>query len=69
METELQAEQEFVDLAYARLDAMRSDANSMLEGVLDLGTGGHVPVAHRAGRRSCGPAWPGSSSSTSATRP
>src|SRR5271170_6021596 len=24
-------------MAYARLDAMRSDANSMLEGVLDLG--------------------------------
>ncbi len=40
METELQGEQEFVDLAYARLDAMRSDANSMLEGVLDLGRGG-----------------------------
>jgi DNA helicase IV len=38
--TELQGEQEFVDLAYARLDAMRSDANSMLEGVLDLGRGG-----------------------------
>jgi DNA helicase IV len=37
---ELQAEQEFVDLAYARLDAMRSDANRMLEGVLDLGKGG-----------------------------
>ena len=32
VETELQGEQEFVDLAYARLDAMRSDANSMLEG-------------------------------------
>ena len=40
METELEAEQEFVDLAYARLDAMRGDANSMLEGVLDLGRGG-----------------------------
>ena len=40
METELEAEQEFVDLAYARLDAMRGDANSMLEGVLDLGKGG-----------------------------
>ncbi len=40
METELEAEQDFVDLAYARLDAMRSDANSMLEGVLDLGRGG-----------------------------
>ncbi len=40
METEQQAEQEFVDMAYARLDAMRSDANSMLEGVLDLGRGG-----------------------------
>jgi DNA helicase IV len=38
--SEQQAEQEFVDLAYARLDAMRSDANSMLEGVLDLGKGG-----------------------------
>ncbi len=40
MESEQQAEQEFVDMAYARLDAMRSDANSMLEGVLDLGRGG-----------------------------
>ncbi len=40
METELEAEQDFVDLAYARLDAMRGDANSMLEGVLDLGKGG-----------------------------
>src|SRR5664280_1549181 len=40
VEAERQAEQEFVDLAYARLDAMRSDANSMMEGVLDLGRGG-----------------------------
>ncbi len=40
MASELEAEQEFVDLAYARLDAMRGDANSMLEGVLDLGKGG-----------------------------
>src|ERR1039458_1208233 len=40
VESELQAEQEFVDMAYGRLDAMRSDANSMLEGVLDLGKGG-----------------------------
>jgi DNA helicase IV len=40
VEAELGAEQEFVDLAYARLDAMRGDANSMLEGVLDLGRGG-----------------------------
>jgi len=40
MESDLEAEQEFVDLAYARLDAMRGDANSMLEGVLDLGRGG-----------------------------
>jgi DNA helicase IV len=40
VERELQVEQEFVDLAYARLDAMRSDANRMLEGVLDLGKGG-----------------------------
>ena len=40
MEAERQAEQEFVDTAYARLDAMRSDANSMMEGVLDLGKGG-----------------------------
>ncbi len=40
MESELQAEQEFVDMAYGRLDAMRNDANSMLEGVLDLGRGG-----------------------------
>ena len=40
METELESEQDFVDLAYARLDAMRTDANSMLDGVLDLGRGG-----------------------------
>ena len=40
MEAEQRAEQEFVDMAYARLDAMRSDANAMLEGVLDLGKGG-----------------------------
>jgi DNA helicase IV len=40
VESELEAEQDFVDLAYARLDAMRGDANSMLEGVLDLGKGG-----------------------------
>ena len=40
MESELEAEQNFVNLAYARLDAMRGDANSMLEGVLDLGRGG-----------------------------
>ena len=40
VEGELQAEQDFVDLAYARLDAMRDDARSMLDGVLDLGRGG-----------------------------
>ena len=40
MERDLEVEQDFVDLAYARLDAMRGDANSMLEGVLDLGKGG-----------------------------
>jgi DNA helicase IV len=40
VEAERQAEQEFVDMAYARLDAMRSDATSMMEGVLDLGRGG-----------------------------
>ncbi len=40
MEEERQAEQQFVDMAYARLDAMRSDATSMMEGVLDLGKGG-----------------------------
>ena len=40
MDAELQGEQAFVDMAYARLDAMRNDANSMLEGVLDLGRGG-----------------------------
>ena len=40
MEPEQQAEQDFVDMAYARLDAMRGDATSMMEGVLDLGRGG-----------------------------
>ena len=40
MDSEREAEQAFVDTAYARLDAMRGDANSMLEGVLDLGRGG-----------------------------
>ena len=46
---ELQGEQAFVDMAYARLDAMRDDANSMLEGC-STWAGGHVPVAHRARR-------------------
>jgi DNA helicase IV len=36
----VRAEQRFVDLAYERLDAMREDAQSMMEGVLDLGRGG-----------------------------
>jgi DNA helicase IV len=40
VEGEMQAEQDFVDLAYARLDAMRDDARSMRDGVLDLGRGG-----------------------------
>ena len=40
VDSEREAEQAFVDTAYARLDAMRGDANSMLEGVLDLGKGG-----------------------------
>ncbi len=40
MDPERQAEQDFVDAAYARLDAMRDDANEMLQGVLDLGKGG-----------------------------
>jgi DNA helicase IV len=36
----MKAEQDFVDLAYARLDAMRDDARAMRDGVLDLGRGG-----------------------------
>ncbi len=40
MDPEQQSEQDFVDMAYRRLDDMRSDANAMLEGVLDLGRGG-----------------------------
>ncbi|MHB1712950.1 MAG: hypothetical protein ACYCV7_16405, partial [Acidimicrobiales bacterium] len=40
VERELHAEQEFIDMAYSRLDDMRADANAMLEGVLDLGKGG-----------------------------
>ncbi len=40
MDPERQAEQDFVDTAYRRLDAMRGDANAMLQGVLDLGKGG-----------------------------
>ncbi|MGB7053591.1 MAG: UvrD-helicase domain-containing protein [Acidimicrobiales bacterium] len=40
MESEITAEQRFVDTAYERLDAMRADAQSMMEGVLDLGRGG-----------------------------
>ena len=40
MESERQVEQEFVDLAYARLEAMRADANSMVDDVMDLGRGG-----------------------------
>jgi len=40
VESEVRAEQRFVDLAYERLDAMRADAQAMLEGVLDQGRGG-----------------------------
>jgi len=40
VEGDVQAEQAFVDLAYARLDAMRDDARSMRDDVLDLGRGG-----------------------------
>jgi DNA helicase IV len=40
VDPEQQSEQDFVDMAYRRLDDMRSDANAMLEGVLDLGRGG-----------------------------
>lgn len=40
MDEHQQAEQEFVDLAYERLDAMRFDANEMLQGVMDQGRGG-----------------------------
>ncbi len=40
VESEITAEQRFVDTAYERLDAMRADAQSMMEGVLDLGRGG-----------------------------
>ncbi|MGO9029250.1 MAG: HelD family protein [Acidimicrobiales bacterium] len=40
VEGDMEAEQDFVDLAYARLDAMRDDARSMRDGVLDLGRGG-----------------------------
>ncbi len=40
METEVSAEQQFVDLAYERLEAMRAEARSMMDGVLDLGRGG-----------------------------
>ena len=47
---ELQAEQDFVDLAYARLDAMRDDARSMRDGVLDLGRGGTFQSRDRARR-------------------
>jgi DNA helicase IV len=39
-DAELAAEQDVVDEAYRRLDAMRDDARAMLEGVLDLGRGG-----------------------------
>jgi DNA helicase IV len=37
---ELEGEQRFLDRAHERLEAMRSDANRMLESVLDLGRGG-----------------------------
>jgi DNA helicase IV len=40
VESEITAEQGFVDTAYERLAAMRADAQSMMEGVLDLGRGG-----------------------------
>ena len=54
-------------MAYARLDAMRDDANSMLGGVLDLGKGG--TFQSRTERdvivRTAWPAW---TNSTSAIR-
>ncbi|HEY1734222.1 MAG TPA: hypothetical protein VGG23_07235 [Acidimicrobiales bacterium] len=37
---DIEEEQDFLDRAYAGLDAMRADANRMLESVLDLGRGG-----------------------------
>jgi len=37
---ELEEEQQFLDRAHAGLDAMRADAQQMLESVLDLGRGG-----------------------------
>ena len=40
VEDELRAEQAFVDRAYERLDAMRADAQAMMDAVLDLGRGG-----------------------------
>ncbi|MHB1775300.1 MAG: HelD family protein [Acidimicrobiales bacterium] len=40
LEAELQDEQRFLDRAYRGLEAMRRDANRMLESVLDLGRGG-----------------------------
>ncbi len=39
-DAELAAEQDVVDEAYRRLDAMRDDARAMLDEVLDLGRGG-----------------------------
>lgn len=40
LDAELAAEQDVVDEAYRRLDAMRDDARAMLDEVLDLGRGG-----------------------------
>ncbi len=37
---DIEEEQDFLDRAYVGLDAMRTDANRMLESVLDLGRGG-----------------------------
>jgi DNA helicase IV len=39
-QSELEAEQRFLDRAHEGLDAMRADAHRMLESVLDLGRGG-----------------------------
>jgi len=50
------------------LDAMRSEANRMLESVLDLGRGGHLPVEDRARHRRAHQPGQAETSSTLVTR-
>ena len=66
--SELEAEQAHVDRAYQRVDELRSDTQEMLRSVLDQGRGGTHQFREGARRHRPHRAWPGSTSSTSASR-